>query len=86
MMRRYIGRAHGTRRKPKPKKSLLLWQRNKEPFVWALVISAALLGLVLIAVLIMNPGADRGQPDDERGSMSPTSVLPTGPSDDPSGR
>lgn len=76
MMRRYIGRAHGTRRKPKTKKYLLLWQRNKQPFYWAVAIAAAVLGLVLIAVLIFNPGDVR--PDGEKGSQPSPGVTPTG--------
>lgn len=75
MMRRYIGRAHGTRRKPKQRPKLLLWQRNKEPFLWALAISAALLGLVLIAVLIFNPGDNSS--DGEKGSRPSSGVTPT---------
>lgn len=47
MMRRYIGRATGQRRKQKPPTLLIASG------------IAAVTGLILIAVFIMNPGADR---------------------------
>ncbi len=68
MMRRYIGRATGQRRKQKPP---------------TLLISsgiAAVTGLILIAVFIMNPGADRSSR--EEGSRPSVGVTPD-PTDTP---
>lgn len=64
-MRRYMGRATGHHRKPK----------NRLPLLAAGVVLAS-AGIVLMFVLIMNPGADRS-PGEERGSAS-KSVTPTG--------
>lgn len=64
MKSRYIGRATGTRRKGK-----------HFPLIWILATGVAACGVALIAVLIMNYGADR--PGEQGGSQSSTGVTPT---------
>jgi hypothetical protein len=65
MMRRYIGRATGQRRKLK----------KRFPVFWPVTIATAIMGVVLVAVLIMNPGADRA-PDKEEGPQQSSGVTP----------
>jgi hypothetical protein len=64
-MRRYFGRANGTRRRPK-----------NFPLGWVLATGATICGFVLVGVLITNPGHDR--PANEEGSRPTTvGVTPT---------
>ncbi len=70
-MRRYVGRATGSRRKPK---TYALWHRNKGPLSWALLIATTILGAAVVVVLIFNPGDVR--PDDEKGSRQSSGVTP----------
>jgi len=71
MLRRYVGRAPGVRRKKK--KGFYPWPLLSLP---TLFIATGAMALVLVAVLIINPGANF--PDDEKGSQPSTGVTPTG--------
>ena len=70
MMRRYLGRATGYHRRAK-----------KFPLFWVLAISVPAMGLVLVAVFLFNPGANI--PEEERGSVAPSLVLPASTSESP---
>lgn len=63
-MRRYLGRATGRRRKPKT-----------HPWFWTGAFVLTAFGLLVMYVLIFNPGASRS-PDDPKGSVSPSLVMP----------
>lgn len=67
MMRRYIGRATGQHR---GKKS---WAFKPTPLFWFGTAAGTLL-LACVVVWIINPGSDF--PDEEKGTTSPTSVMP----------
>lgn len=73
-MRRYFGRARGKHRSQRQRLFRIF-------FITGL--AAAVLGLILIAVLILNPGGNR--PGPQKGSIT-ESVRPTGDPSSPSGQ
>jgi hypothetical protein len=72
-MRRYLGRATGLRRKPKHPS---LWAQNKEPLIWALMVSSCVLVLVVTAIFIFGPR--RSSTPEEEGSRPSSGVTLTG--------
>jgi hypothetical protein len=69
ILRRYVGRATGAHRK---KKGFYPWPFLSLPTLFLATIGMA---LILVAVLIINPGATF--PDDEKGSQPSSEVTPT---------
>lgn len=70
IMRRYIGRATGTRRIKKRKIPKL------PPLAWLIIATGAAV-VACAVVLVINPGSN--VPDDEKGSQQSSGVTPTTP-------